>query len=565
MKNTGIYTRLLFTSMVTGLILIILYSVLYYVNKKQGKEMIEASQNQFDKEVESLFTFKTATLKQVVYDYSFWDEFVDNIQTPDTSWFNDNITTILKSFRVDYACVYDSSFQVVHEAATSQFVKRGFIKKEVLAKLKESKFLNFYQMTPDGMIEISAASVHPTNAPTHMLTKPSGYMFLAKSWDSSFVADLEILSGSDIQLINSSDSTPKVDKYVLTTRQVLQGWDETMVGQFVFTRVSDYFRHYHKLSIFMLLMILVSIMLTLLIFHFASRKWINAPLRLVTKILESNDPHLIKELQHCPGEFKHIGDLFSKFIRQKEELIQAKQKAEESDRLKTAFLANMSHEIRTPMNGILGFSSLLKEPDLVGEKREEYIDIIEKSGARMLNILSDIINISKIESGQMVVRCTEVNVNELIKNIFVLLRLDAEARKITLTYNNGLRTEEAWVKTDREKLNSILSNLVKNAIKYTDKGSIEMGYSKMDDILTFYVKDTGIGIPKIRQEAIFDRFVQADISDVQAREGAGLGLSIAKSLVELLGGKIWVESEEGVGSAFYFTLPYTAGSHLIKA
>lgn len=225
----------------------------------------------------------------------------------------------------------------------------------------------------------------------------------------------------------------------------------------------------------------------------------------------------------------------------------------------------MSHEIRTPMNGILGFSSLLKEPDLVGEKREEYIDIIEKSGARMLNILSDIINISKIESGQMVVRCTEVNVNELIKNIFVLLRLDAEARKITLSYNNGLRTEEAWVKTDREKLNSILSNLVKNAIKYTDKGSIEMGYSKMDDILTFYVKDTGIGIPKIRQEAIFDRFVQADISDVQAREGAGLGLSIAKSLVELLGGKIWVESEEGVGSAFYFTLPYTAGSHLIKA
>jgi len=557
MKKTDIYTRMLFMLTLTGAILLLLYSALYYVNKKQEKQMLEESQKQFNIEVASLFTFKTATIKQVAYDYTFWDEFVDNIETPDTAWYNNNITTILKSFHLDYVCVYDTSFNVIHEAASPQFVKRGFLSKDALVKLKETKFLNFFQDLSGGMIEISGASVHPNNDPTHTLTKPSGYLFLAKSWDKPFLKDLTILSGAEINFLKPSDSIVNSDKFIISNIQRLSGWDDKLVSQMVFSRPLDSYKLYHKMSVFMLLIILASIVATLLIFHFASRKWINAPLRLVTKILESNNPILIKELQQCPGEFKNIGNLFSEFIHQKEELLHAKEKAEESDRLKSAFLANMSHEIRTPMNGILGFSALLKEPDLVGEKREEYIEIIEKSGARLLNILSDIIEISKIESGLMLVHYTKTNINELTKNIFILLRLDAEARKIDLSFNNGLHSEEACIKTDKEKLYSIVSNLVKNAIKYTDKGSIEFGYTKKGDVLTFYVKDSGIGIPKERQAAIFDRFTQADIADVQAREGAGLGLSISKSLVELLGGKIWVESEEGRGSTFYFTLPYT--------
>ena len=496
MKKTGIYTRMLFILTLTGAILLLLFSVLYYVNKKQEKQMLEESQKQFNIEVASLFTFKTATIKQVAYDYTFWDEFVDNIETPDTAWYNNNITTILKSFHLDYVCVYDTSFNVIHEAASPQFVKRGFLSKDVLVKLKETKFLNFFQDSSDGMIEINGASVHPNNDPTHTLTKSSGYLFLAKSWDKPFLKDLTILSGAEINFLKPSDSIVNSDKYSISSIQKLSGWDDKLVSQMVFSRTLDSFKLYQKMSAFMLLMILASIVATLLIFHFASRKWINAPLSLVTKILESNDPLLIKELQQCPGEFKHIGNLFSEFIHQKDELLHAKEKAEESDKLKTAFLANMSHEIRTPMNGILGFSALLKEPDLVGEKREEYIEIIEKSGARLLNILSDIIDISKIESGQMLVHYTETNINELTKNIFILLRLDAEARKIDLSFNNGLHSEEACIKTDKEKLYSIVSNLVKNAIKYTDKGSIEMGYTKTGDVLTFYVKDTGIGIPK---------------------------------------------------------------------
>jgi PAS domain S-box-containing protein len=242
-----------------------------------------------------------------------------------------------------------------------------------------------------------------------------------------------------------------------------------------------------------------------------------------------------------------------------EELILAKEKAEESDRLKSAFLTNMSHEIRTPMNGILGFTALLKEHGLTGEEQKAYIEIIEKSGDRMLNTINDIIDISKIEAGQMEVNISEVNVNELMEYLFSFFKPEAEKKGIQLSVYYGLPNNEAIIAIDREKLDSILTNLVKNAIKYTREGSINFGYevvkTQFCTSLQFYVKDTGIGIPKERQQAIFDRFVKADIEDKNAMQGSGLGLTISKAYVEMLGGKIWVESETAKGSVFYFGIP----------
>jgi len=219
------------------------------------------------------------------------------------------------------------------------------------------------------------------------------------------------------------------------------------------------------------------------------------------------------------------------------ELLRAKEKAEESDRLKSAFLANMSHEIRTPMNGILGFADLLKTPDLSGEEQQEYIRIIRKSGDRMLNIINDIVDISKIESGQMKVDISETNINEQTEFIYNFFMPEANKKGIQLILRNGLPEKEAIISTDNEKVYAILTNLVKNAIKFTGKGSIEFGYEKQDMFLKYYVKDTGYGIPDNRQMAIFDRFVQADIADSRAFQGAGLGLSISRAYVEMLGGE----------------------------
>jgi len=242
------------------------------------------------------------------------------------------------------------------------------------------------------------------------------------------------------------------------------------------------------------------------------------------------------------------------------ELIKAKEKAEESDRLKSAFLANMSHEIRTPMNGILGFSELLKNPGISGEEQQKYLYIIEKSGARMLNIINDIVDISKIEAGLMKLDTGESDINEQLEYIFSFFKPEVEAKGLKLFLRDLLPVSESVIYTDREKTYAILTNLVKNAIKYTEGGSIEFGCLRKGNFLEFYVNDTGIGIPKDRQEAIFERFIQADIADKMARQGAGLGLSISKAYIEMMGGKIWVESTEGIGSAFYFTLPYHAGT-----
>jgi PAS domain S-box-containing protein len=237
------------------------------------------------------------------------------------------------------------------------------------------------------------------------------------------------------------------------------------------------------------------------------------------------------------------------------ELVKAKDRAEESDRLKSAFLANMSHEIRTPMNGILGFAELLKEPDLEEDKQDEYVDIILESGNRMLNIINDLMDISKIEAGLVEVNLSKTNVNQLSEYIYSLFKLEAESKGFQFRMNIPVNQEDIVVETDREKLYAILSNLVKNAIKYTQKGTIEFGFSTREGELVFFVKDTGIGIPKDRQEAIFERFIQVDITSKRISDGAGLGLSISKAFVKLLKGRIWVESEEGKGSSFYFTLP----------
>jgi PAS domain S-box-containing protein len=237
------------------------------------------------------------------------------------------------------------------------------------------------------------------------------------------------------------------------------------------------------------------------------------------------------------------------------ELIYAKEKAEEGDRLKSSFLANMSHEIRTPMNGILGFTALLKEPKLTGEEQRQYISVIEKSGSRMLNIINDIVSISKIESGQMNLSYKETSVKEQIESVYNSFINEAQQKNIKLTINNTLSANYNLIRTDTEKLKAILSHLLANALKFTDQGSIEIGCFKNNNAITFYVEDSGIGIDSDKIEVIFERFRQADDSLNRSYDGAGLGLYISQSYVNLLGGKIWAENNMDQGAVFCFKIP----------
>jgi PAS domain S-box-containing protein len=266
-------------------------------------------------------------------------------------------------------------------------------------------------------------------------------------------------------------------------------------------------------------------------------------------------------------KFKHIIETFVHQVsvalhrsHLEYELIKAKDKAEESDKLKTAFLANMSHEIRTPMNGILGFAEMLNDNTLSSTNRKKYLEIINSNGKMLINLIDDIIDFAKIESDQVNMVQDDFSLNNLLNQVestFLTSRLKRDKSRMRIITKKSFPDEKSYIRTDPIRLRQILTNLVGNAIKFTNKGYIEFGYNlESSKFLLFYVKDTGIGIEKEKLQLIFERFMQADSSPSRKYGGSGLGLAISRGLVELLGGKMWAESTLHEGSTFYFTLPF---------
>ncbi len=253
-------------------------------------------------------------------------------------------------------------------------------------------------------------------------------------------------------------------------------------------------------------------------------------------------------------------DITDTMLAQKQ-LYLAQEKAKESERLKNEFLANISHEIRTPMNAIAGFSNLLVQDNLTSDKRLNYVNIINSNTNLLLRIINDILDLSQLEAESLKIVRKKHNINQILHeayNIFTTEMRRLNKDHIKLLYTKELADTEAFIITDPIRFSQILNNLLFNAIKFTDVGFIEYGYElNKDNKLIIYVRDSGIGIVKDKQDVIFEHFRKANQTiNPKNHGGTGLGLSISKKLVEQLGGKIWVESESGQGSTFYFSHPY---------
>ncbi|MBN1925114.1 MAG: response regulator [Prolixibacteraceae bacterium] len=267
-------------------------------------------------------------------------------------------------------------------------------------------------------------------------------------------------------------------------------------------------------------------------------------MKLTTSLIKNNE-----ELKRINEE---LNEEIEKHKETQLELIKQKEHAEKSNLLKSAFLANMSHEVRTPMNSIMGFAGLLKDEVLSLEKREEFLGIVNNSCIQLLHIIESIVEISKIDSNNVELYSSLINVNDLLEKVYLAFKPKCP---VELQLSKKLPEECNNIQNDAIKLEQILINLLNNAIKFTSEGKIDFGVETTESMARFFVKDTGIGIEKDNFKMIFERFSQVENSYTKRYGGNGLGLAISKAYVEKMGGKIWVISEPGKGSTFYFSLP----------
>ncbi|MDO9257085.1 MAG: ATP-binding protein [Bacteroidales bacterium] len=551
-KLKTIYERVILLLSISAIIFLLLFTSLYFYTLIQEKQVYDSAQTQFYNEVESLLDLNSESMRIAVNDFTSSDDLVEFTKSRSTKWYNEHIIGAINSLKVDYICVYDTAFNIISETSSLKILSRRFIPRSAVSEMLKLRYSNFFLLTTEGLVEVSAASIHPTFDRFHNKTQPSGYVFLVRFWDLSFKTKLSKITSSHVDFQQLSDQKNSSDHSVLSVSKNLTSADHKTVSHIVFNR--DFNLNF-RTSKSLLLITVISFMLGMVVYIVYARLWIYQPLNLITKILESENTTAISKLQQSAGEFSYIGILFEDYFNQRKTLELAKQKAEESDKLKSAFLSNIAHEIRTPMHGILGFADMLKTASLSAEQMQEYITIIEKSSARMLNTITDLIEISRIESGQTEINQSLINIDGQLDSIYAIFKPEADKKGVHLTISNNSETEGSHIRTDREKLDTILTQLLKNAIKYTKRGSIEIGYVLKGKYIEYFVKDTGIGIEMDKQQAIFGRFTQADNSLSKIYEGAGLGLSITKAYVEMLDGIIWVESEPGKGSTFYFTLP----------
>ncbi|MBN2350203.1 MAG: response regulator [Bacteroidales bacterium] len=298
----------------------------------------------------------------------------------------------------------------------------------------------------------------------------------------------------------------------------------------------------------MLCVILSGIVIGLIIYY----RYVKNIFQQENKALESRIEQQKQELEKKEQEYLRLKN---EFLQTKEELLRMRVKAEESDRLKSAFLSNISHEIRTPMNAIIGFASLIEDPETTEEEKAELISLVNSNAESLLILIEDILDLSLIESKQLILKPENFNLNQLLDNLYSTYYLNKKKGELELLLNNPLREQNLQLYSDQYRIRQVLSNLLNNAYKFTPQGTVEFGVKLENNHLNFYVKDTGIGISENESEVIFNVFRKSSFQTKRVFRGTGMGLAISKKLSEILGGRLSLKSVEGQGSVFYLSLP----------
>ncbi|MFA6276349.1 MAG: response regulator [Pedobacter sp.] len=554
LSSLNTYYRLLLLIISTTALFFLLFLFLYFYTKKQEKEVYKSAYKEYQNEANSIFELNSKTHIAAIIDVTFWDELVEFTKTRDQKWYKNYIEKEFPTYEVDYIGIFGLNQELLNKTTSSKLKSIDFIPKQIMPTLYKSKLVRFYMKIPEGVIEVFGATIHPSDDPKKNRSKPSGYFFMARLLNQNFIQNLEKISSSKIK-VNDTNYPNLNDGNSIEVSLNLKDWKSDVVGNLSFERPFN-LNFYNTKKI--LFIIIIATILNFLIYFYYYRRWIYKPLRLITSTLEKENESSILSLKKTHGEFKHIGNLFEENNKQKKQLEIAKEKAEESDRLKSSFLANLSHEIRTPMNAIMGFSDLLNDPNLNQKDKTDYLKIIRNSGKNLISIIEDLIEMSKIDSKQIAPNYQSLDLDKCISELHRAIKITIpEEKSIEFLIHENKEPLKHKILTDEIKLTQILTNLITNAIKFTQKGHVSIGYkvNEEDKLLEIWVEDSGLGINENNVKIIFDRFRRVEDEFSVEISGLGLGLSITKAYVELLGGCINVKSTPGIGSTFSIIIP----------
>ncbi len=554
-KNLKIttYSKVVMLLAMVTLAFVLLFSALFYYNFKQEREYNKSSSNQLEREMNSLLDLNADSYLSLINEMSYWDELVNFIEKKDIRWFNTSIAYLVDTNKVDYIDAYNLNLEFITKVSTTHISTKNFIPKEIFPKLNKNRFIKFYTKIPEGIVQVYGATVHPSEDPFKNKTLPRGYFFMAKLIDAKYYANFENISGAIIEEYDPK-KIPNANSIFFTKE--IKDYNNNIVSTLIVKRKSKVdFATTRNILLIMIFAYLISLMVFI---HYMQR-WLKKPIKLIRDVLENGNPNSIELLTKTRGEYRYIGKLFEENNNKKNQLQKAKIKAEESDNLKSAFLMNLSHEIRTPMNAILGFSNLLLKSSSTDLEKKEYIKIIKGSGKNLVNIIDDLIEISKIETNQVQPKYSSVDIHNIVLTTFESVKANADLKKeIEFKFIPPKVLLDQNIITDPVKLNKILHNLLSNAVKFTTEGFVVLQYkiNKGKNTLDFSVKDSGIGIPNDKQDTIFNRFSKIDNNKETENTGLGLRLPMSKAYVQMLGGNISLQSQINLGSTFSFSIPF---------
>lgn len=546
--------KILFLIVSSSVVFLMLYAVLFYYINKTEKDAYQNSVELFESKINELLLLESKPILTALKNDTNWDEFVRFTITKDQSWYDETIGNELGIYGADYLGVYDKNKKFITRTPTPVIKTLDFIPKQAMDVLDKKGVAKFYIHIPEGIAEVTGATIHPSDDPLKIKTKSSGYFFAVRLVNAKFLQNLERITSSKITFLAKNDTIAE-QRHVVSSVYILKNSKGTLIGKLLFERK---FEVYFENTIRILYIIIVVFIVYLIFSVYYTQKLVYRPLYLVRKALEKGSKSAITELKKTTGEFSYIGNLFEENNNQKLALIKAKIKAEEGDLLKASFLANLSHEIRTPMNAINGFTELILNTEIDENERIEYLNVIQKNGKNLVSIIDDLIEMSKIDANQISPNFSEINIESCIEELYKTVKVTVpKSKPLKFKLIKSICPAQYNIITDEIKLKQVIINLLTNAIKYTDEGLVVFKYDidEEQQMIHFTIQDTGSGIEEDHHKHVFDRFKRVENDRSIRVGGLGLGLSISKAYIEILGGTIRLESAIGVGSTFYFSIP----------